>query len=157
MRGTVFLRLRVCVDPFIKSSYDALFDTYNIIYKTYKVWNIIFLNESTTYLKNKDTATQRHARLQGPLLQPPAPAEPTSKYFSHFFVLNFIFSFLLNLLGWHWLTKLYVSGAQFYNTSSVHGIVCSPPKWGLLPSPFSPLPSSTLPYPSTHLHSQFWI
>ena len=28
-------------------------------------------------------------------------------------------SFLLNLLGWHWLMKAYVPGVQFYNTSSV--------------------------------------
>ena len=31
-----------------------------------------------------------------------------------------LFSCFLNLIGWHWLIKLYVLGLQFYNTSSVY-------------------------------------
>ena len=56
--------------------------------------------------------------------------------------------FLLNVLGWHWLIKLYVSGAQFYNTSSVYCIMCSPPQVKSLSITIcSLLPSSTSPDP----------
>ena len=31
---------------------------------------------------------------------------------------------LMNLLGWHWLIKVYVSSVHLYNTSFVYWIVC---------------------------------
>ena len=40
---------------------------------------------------------------------------------------TFIFSFLSNLLRFHWLTIIQSSGAHVYNTSSVRCVVCSPP------------------------------
>ena len=54
------------------------------------------------------------------------------------------FSFLLNLLGWHWLTKLY--RFQVHNAvSSSYYLVCLHPKSSIHPSPF------ILPYILPHL------
>ena len=64
-----------------------------------------------------------------------------------FFSPYFFISYLLNLLGWHWLTKLIqVSGAQSHKTSSGHCIVCSHQVSfhnHLSPPPLPPIPSST--------------
>ena len=71
----------------------------------------------------------------------------------------FKFCFLLNLLEWHWLIKLYRFHVQFYNTSSVHCIVCSPHKikspsitiYLPIVSSISPIPLP--PFPSGNHHS----
>ena len=58
----------------------------------------------------------------------------------------FFFTFLLNLLGWHWLIKLH--GFQVYNsiTHHLYIVLCVyHPKSSLLPSPFIP----PLPFPTT--------
>ena len=62
------------------------------------------------------------------------------------------FSFLLNLLGWHWLTKLYRFQVHSSTTHHHH------PKSSLLPSAFIlPIPSPTSPQQSLHCCPCSWV
>ena len=69
------------------------------------------------------------------------------KYFVN--ALCILFLFLLNLLGWHWLIKLYMF--QVYNSTIHHLyiVLCvHHPNSSFFPSPFIPsLPSSTCLHP----------
>lgn len=62
-----------------------------------------------------------------------------------FGVVVFLFSFLLKLLGWHWLTKLYSFQAHNFIKCHLHNVLCVHHyKANLHPLPFSPpLPFST--------------
>lgn len=61
---------------------------------------------------------------------------------------SILLSFLIECTGVTLMNKMIqVTHAQFHNTPPVHLIVCSPPKPRLLPSPFTPTPSSNSPTP----------
>ena len=62
----------------------------------------------------------------------------------------FTYLFKLNLLGWHWLIRLYSFQVHFYDTWSVHCIVCPPPK---VKSSSVTLYLTPTHFPSGHHHS----